>query len=268
MQKSIMIQNADVTAKPEHYKDLKDDELLVYSTFYTIQGEGPMAGVPALFIRLAGCNFGSKKTHCQGCDTKFFLADGVKTRIQTLIAKALQDVGVGGLIVVTGGEPCLQDNLVIFCKLAANQGFEVQIETNGTQTRVTQQCSENQAFIVCSPKASSKGYGKFPPPVLEGDTTHALKFVVTTDEKDPHHEIPEWAFTWVRDTTNPERKLYVSPLTVYLRKTEPGEIVSAWDTTLVDHKATAMNYAYAAKLALENRNLIVSTQQHTFLSLE
>ena len=40
--------------------------LQVNSIFYTIQGEGPFAGRPAIFIRLAGCNL-----QCPGCDTEY-----------------------------------------------------------------------------------------------------------------------------------------------------------------------------------------------------
>lgn len=265
MQKSILIQNIDVVAKPSQYAHLKPDTLLVYSSFYTIQGEGPYAGHPAFFIRLAGCNFGAKDTHCQGCDTKFFLQDGKVTNFSQLIADALSAVGTHGLIVVTGGEPCLQRNLISFCSAARHETLVVQIETNGTQATVMDGCALEGANIVCSPKASVKGYTKSQP-VWAAKTVLSLKFVVTSDASDPHHLIPPWAFDWLTKAYG--RKLYVSPLTVYKRVVKKGEIVSAWDTTLVDHEATSKNYAYAAQLALTNRGVIVSTQQHTFLALE
>lgn len=270
MQKSILIQNADVAAKPSHYKHLKDDELLVYSTFFTIQGEGPYAGYPSFFIRLAGCNFGAKDIACQGCDTKFFFGKGKVTHIGDLVAIAYDAVGDNGLVVVTGGEPCLQKNLVDFCALAADQELYVQIETNGTQKTVTEQLlDQDMTIVVCSPKASGKGYAKTMPPWYS--KLDYLKFVVTSDAADPHHTIPEWAHAWVAGEDivgDYSKRLYVSPLTVYKRPVNEGEIVSAWDTTLVDHEATMLNYKHAAALALAHKNIIVSTQQHTFLSLE
>jgi 7-carboxy-7-deazaguanine synthase len=39
---------------------------MVTSMFFTLQGEGPYAGMPALFIRLAKCNL-----DCSFCDTFF-----------------------------------------------------------------------------------------------------------------------------------------------------------------------------------------------------
>ena len=40
--------------------------LAINSIFYTIQGEGPFAGSPAVFVRLAGCNL-----QCPMCDTEY-----------------------------------------------------------------------------------------------------------------------------------------------------------------------------------------------------
>lgn len=41
-------------------------QLFVQSIFPTIQGEGPAAGIPSVFIRLGGCNLA-----CSFCDTEF-----------------------------------------------------------------------------------------------------------------------------------------------------------------------------------------------------
>ncbi|HEY6020017.1 MAG TPA: 7-carboxy-7-deazaguanine synthase QueE, partial [Candidatus Paceibacterota bacterium] len=47
------------------------ESFLVKDIFYTIQGEGPYAGRPAVFVRLGGCNL-----RCAFCDTDF--SNGVK----------------------------------------------------------------------------------------------------------------------------------------------------------------------------------------------
>ena len=40
--------------------------LQVNSVFHTIQGEGPFAGSPSVFVRLSGCNL-----QCPACDTEY-----------------------------------------------------------------------------------------------------------------------------------------------------------------------------------------------------
>ena len=50
----------------QKYFDNADDKLFVTSIFYTLQGEGPYRGEPAVFVRFAKCNL-----NCGFCDTFF-----------------------------------------------------------------------------------------------------------------------------------------------------------------------------------------------------
>ena len=50
----------------KYFKDAPKRSLFVTSMFFTLQGEGPYAGMPALFIRLTKCNL-----DCSFCDTFF-----------------------------------------------------------------------------------------------------------------------------------------------------------------------------------------------------
>lgn len=139
----------------------------VQEIFYTIQGEGPLTGSPAIFIRLAGCNLA-----CTFCDTEF--DSGIHNMMEPrTIAQQCKDIalremhqeGPDGrpLIVLTGGEPMRQPLWPLIEALADvyQAGFPhrvtVQIETAGTiyqedffekvrgSTRVT-------LLVVCSPK--------------------------------------------------------------------------------------------------------------------
>lgn len=247
----IVVQNADVVAKRSDYSWLLADELLVHGHFYTIQGEGPWGGLPTHFFRLAGCNYGDKTLFCKGCDSSFHLKDGT-----ILTFKDMLDSAKGMPIVITGGEPCLQPNLPSFVDYAVKRGAQVQIETNGSQLSNMLKCAVNGAVVVCSPKASNKGYST--KTSITSKHVNCLKFVVSSNPDDPHHTVPAWAKTV-------GVPIYVSPFTVYA-KAYSGEVSSIWEPDLIDHAATRENYKHAAKLALDN-GYRVSVQMHTFLDL-
>ena len=102
--------------------------LKIYETFASIQGESTHAGRPCFFIRLAGCNL-----RCSYCDTsKAWTADsGREMSISQLIEK-VRDSRLN-LVEITGGEPMLQAETPELCRRLLNEGFEVLMETNGSQ---------------------------------------------------------------------------------------------------------------------------------------
>jgi 7-carboxy-7-deazaguanine synthase len=94
--------------------------------FFSIQGEGVTAGMPAVFIRLQGCSVG-----CGWCDTKYSWdpAGGHQVTLEALI----EDAGAFPCrrAVVTGGEP-LESSLFVPLVDALNaRGFTVEVETAG-----------------------------------------------------------------------------------------------------------------------------------------
>lgn len=98
----------------------------VHSIFETIQGEGPFAGIPCVFVRLAHCNL-----QCPLCDTEY--TEGAKWMTTEHILQRVTQLsrGVAELVVVTGGEPFRQDLTALFNELCG-AWFSVQVETNGT----------------------------------------------------------------------------------------------------------------------------------------
>ena len=114
------------------------DGFLVHSIFNTIQGEGPMAGHPAVFVRLAGCNL-----RCYWCDTEF--DDGAKKMSYGDLCDAIfqaRRLSPASLVVLTGGEPMLQPIVDL------TYAFRTQIETAGSVMRPV----SRNTTIVCSPK--------------------------------------------------------------------------------------------------------------------
>ena len=251
----------------------KPDVLHVSSFFRTIQGEGPKAGYPSVFLRLAGCNFGDKKDFCDFCDTNFKIDSAQVLSVSEVLnaITSLPGYNPEDLLVITGGEPTLQSAVVDLVKLVRkDQVFaDIQFETNGTQAffanLMIDSALENGfdlPLFVVSPKASNKGIYSKPSSAML-DMATCLKFVVSADPESPYHTLPEWALSCGGSELIP---VYVSPLAVYHR--EPtSEVASVWDATLVNQQATQRNYEYAANFVLQNPGTLLSLQTHLFTSV-
>ena len=120
----------------------------VKEIFFTLQGEGANTGRPAVFCRFAGCNLWTGReadradATCSFCDTDFVGVDGPgggKFASADDLARAVAEKWPANvsararkLVVCTGGEPLLQMDALVVHALHA-RGFEIAIETNGTQ---------------------------------------------------------------------------------------------------------------------------------------
>lgn len=133
----------------------------VKELFFTLQGEGAQAGRAAVFCRFAGCNLWTGREQdratavCTFCDTDFVGTDGVgggKFVTADDLADAIAKAWPGGgkpYVVCTGGEPLLQLDTPLIAALHA-RGFEVAVETNGTQP-----APPGLDWICVSPKADA-----------------------------------------------------------------------------------------------------------------
>lgn len=104
-----------------------DDGLFhVTEIFDSIDGEGKRTGYMAIFVRLAGCNL-----RCNYCDTAYSLtlADTEEALTQEELLYRIHQFP-WKRITLTGGEPMLHP-LFPLCKALSEQGYEVNIETNG-----------------------------------------------------------------------------------------------------------------------------------------
>ena len=138
---------------------------VVKEIFYTLQGEGANAGRPAVFCRFTGCNLWTgreaDRSHavCQFCDTDFIGTDGpgggsFKTAVALAGAvraawPAESSTAARPLVVCTGGEPLLQLDAEAIAALH-DAGFEIAVETNGTQP-----APPGIDWICVSPKAAA-----------------------------------------------------------------------------------------------------------------
>lgn len=154
------------------------NNLAVQEIFPTIQGEGPYAGWPSVFIRLGGCNLA-----CSFCDTEF--ESFKEMTLSNIIAQVhyFSTAPVLPLIVITGGEPFRQPLGALTDALLA-EGYTIQIETNGT----LYQPLDARVHIVCSPKAVQGRYGTLRPDLL--NRVDALKFLISRDIS-PYDSVPD-----------------------------------------------------------------------------
>lgn len=105
--------------------------LFVSEMFDSLQGEGPSLGMPCSFLRLAGCNL-----TCTWCDTdyswnwrKYRVRDETVTHsIDSLVARFAKTKR----LVITGGEPLLQQRALAALLSDLPTTLSVEVETNGT----------------------------------------------------------------------------------------------------------------------------------------
>src|SRR5580693_5824374 len=154
--------------------------------FYSIQGEGILAGVPSVFIRTTGCNL-----RCTWCDTPYtsWNPEGREMSIPQILDEARSYPARHA--VVTGGEPMIVPEVV---ELTQAVGMHVTVETAGTVYQPVK-CD----LMSISPKLANstpheREAGKwaaqhdrlrYQPDVLKklmGAHEYQLKFVVSAEE--------------------------------------------------------------------------------------
>ena len=100
-------------------------KLKINEIFYSIQGESSYAGLPCIFIRLTYCNL-----RCSYCDTDYAFYNGTDMKISEIIS----DINKypAELIMITGGEPLLQENCIHLMQELLNKNYSVMLETSGS----------------------------------------------------------------------------------------------------------------------------------------
>jgi organic radical activating enzyme len=222
----------------------QNDPLEVIKIWTTIQGEGPLVGMPAVFVRMAGCNL-----KCPQCDTdytsnrQYFDANGLIKAVQAEIRRNL--FSQRHLVVFTGGEPFRQYLTPVAFDLTA-LGIHVQIETNGTF--FLQDFPYQEATIVCSPKTA-----KIHPSLFH--FTDAWKYIIEEGGVDPDDGLPTRVLgANVRVARPPEvthkTRIYVQPMD---DRKDPKRNKAHMDTAV----KVAVKYGY-----------ILSLQTHKYMGLE
>ena len=103
-------------------------ELHLAETFFSIQGEGVLTGVPSFFIRTSGCNL-----RCHYCDTPYtsWQPRGESRDIDAVLAELASRPAVRH-VVVTGGEPLIAKGIDGLLQRLRGLGMHTTVETAGT----------------------------------------------------------------------------------------------------------------------------------------
>ncbi len=94
--------------------------------FYSLQGEGFLAGVPSVFVRLAGCPL-----RCKWCDTKYAWDEtaGAHYSVEKIVRTVQQTQSK--FVVITGGEPMTNPDLPQLVQKLKASDKHITIETAG-----------------------------------------------------------------------------------------------------------------------------------------
>ncbi len=101
--------------------------MFISELFYSIQGEGMLAGVPSVFIRTSGCNL-----RCVWCDTPYtsWNPEGSNMPLEAICEHVRAHST--GHTVITGGEPMIAPEIVELTERLRTMGEHITIETAGT----------------------------------------------------------------------------------------------------------------------------------------
>ncbi|HWR36491.1 MAG TPA: radical SAM protein [Clostridia bacterium] len=149
----------------------------IIEIYKSLQGESSFAGLPCVFVRLAGCNL-----RCSWCDSEYTFHGGHKMSLEEVEAEVRRASPNGGLVEITGGEPLLQEREVVpLMQDLLDGGYELLIETSGERPLTAVPAAVHKIVDVKCP-ASGEG-GTFRPENLAALTlADEVKFVIASRE--------------------------------------------------------------------------------------
>ena len=99
----------------------------IIEIYKSLQGESSYAGLPCVFVRLAGCNL-----RCAWCDSEYTFTGGTPMTQEEIEREVYRLSPNGGLVEITGGEPMLQQREVVpLMQTLYVAGYTVLLETSG-----------------------------------------------------------------------------------------------------------------------------------------
>src|SRR5262245_49146225 len=121
----------------------------------TVQGEGPLMGLPTVFVRTAGCDY-----RCEWCDTPYAVLPDYHQQWPSVTPREVLtriDELSGGrplLVSLSGGNPALQP-LELLIEMGRCKGYTFALET---QASIPQRWFKYLDWLILSPKPPSSRF--------------------------------------------------------------------------------------------------------------
>jgi organic radical activating enzyme len=205
--------------------------LRLSEVFDSLQGEGVNMGKPCRFVRLALCNL-----HCHYCDTKytwdFDRYDYEREVREVSVDSVVTELRGAPAVVITGGEPLLQQRALAKVLERVPPELFIEIETNGTRTPLPSLLARVNQWNV-SPKLTSAGDAenlRIRPDALQALRASGrafLKLVVKTERDRDEAEALRQRFGFER-----ERTLLMPEASTREELDRHGPEVAAWAQSL------------------------------------
>jgi len=147
----------------------------IIEIYKSLQGESSYAGLPCVFVRLAGCNL-----RCDWCDSEYTFSGGTRMTDEEVEREVHRLSPQGGLVEITGGEPMLQEREVVpLMQSLFASGYTVLLETSGERPLAT---VPPEVIKIVDVKCPDSGEGDtFAMDNLQGLRPHdEVKFVIAS----------------------------------------------------------------------------------------
>jgi 7-carboxy-7-deazaguanine synthase len=147
--------------------------VVLIELYVSVQGESSFAGLPCIFVRLAGCNL-----RCSWCDSEYTFHGGEKFSLDQVEEKIAALAPVK-LVEFTGGEPMLQEReLLPMMDRLLDKGYTLMIETSGERPLARIPKAVHKIMDVKCPASGESG--RFHLENLEALTSRdEVKFVIS-----------------------------------------------------------------------------------------
>ena len=178
--------------------------------FYSIQGEGKLAGVPSIFIRTTGCNL-----RCTWCDSPATSWEpvGEAMEIEKIMDRVADFASI--YVVLTGGEPMIAAGVEELTRRLKDGGYHVTIETAATMWK----------DVVCDLASISPKLGSSTPWSRDGgrhaDAHEGHRLNIDTIRR--FMAMPDYQLKFVVDA--PEDLTEIDSMLAQLGPVEPGNVL-------------------------------------------